>query len=404
MTGGNAWIQPHKNIRLFGGYDMHHKRGTFVSFFDDVAGVTPRSQVDYKNQFYNVGAVIKDRQRSLELEYRGLNFEDDLNTTDNFKTVRYRVSGRTPVPNYEQLWVNAGFQRYERYRETLGDSLYTSLGWGGLGLNLPQGWSARYSFIWDRSRNTAEPVSTDNIVNSFSAEKSFKQMGGLSAGYRYILKDDYYHELKGNGLFAAGWVRPTPKVDLRANVGTSNMDDKNATTVIGDQDLTKFSIAGTYRDTPGKIRLKYESRTRKRDDIGSKIDYSKFGADLTLKKERYARLTVAYSYIKGDYQNITSQFQFDDHLLDGVVESAKFWGVQALFGGTYLRSKNDLDTERFTVKAGGRYSFAKRYTVEFIYTAHNYDDFVDANTPTLYTQFYTANIVEVNLISELGIP
>lgn len=403
MTGGDAWVQPHKNLRLFGGYDRQHKRGTFVGLFDDIAGVTPRSQVDYTSQYYNAGVVIRDRQRSLQLEYKGSTFADDLKLTDDFKTVRYRVSGRAPVPNYSRLRVNGGFERYERRRETAGDSLYTSLGWGGLRINLPEGLSARYSFIWDRSRSTAEPVATDNIVNSISAEKIFQHSGGLSAGYRRTIKDDVFHEMNGNGFFAAGWVRPTPKIHIRADVGTSKLEDKNATTLAGDEDLTRFRISGTYREAIGKLRLKYENRSRKRDDIGSTIDFRKVGAALTLKKEKYGRLTVSYNYIQGDYREATGGFEFTDHLLDGLLESAKFYNAQALFGGSYLRSQKDLDLERFTVKAGGRYSFAKRYTLEVIYTAHNFDDLLDANSPGLYTQFYTANIVEVNLITELGI-
>jgi hypothetical protein len=123
-----------------------------------------------------------------------------------------------------------------------------------------------------------------------------------------------------------------------------------------------------------------------------------------LKREKYGTLTVSYTNIQGEYIDVVNTFEMDDHLLDGLVESTTWHGVQALFGGTYLSSKGDLDTERFSVKAGGRYTFAKRYTLEAIYTAHNFDDFVDANNPGLYTRYYTANIVEVNLVSELGNP
>lgn len=403
VTGGNVWVQPHRNVRVFGGYSLTQRRGAFVELFE-LGGPPPAKAVDFTNQFYNAGVVVSQRLRSLELEYKGQSFRDELGLADDYKTIRYRVSGRSAVPQHEELWVNAGYELYQRHRETLGDSIETNLGWGGLRLNLEGGWSARYSFLWDRTRSTSEPVATDNIVNSIAAEKTFLQKGGLSAGYRYLLKDDVFHELKGRSFFAAGWFRPITTLDLRADVGTSSLDDKQGTTLAGDLDLTKFRISATFHDAPGRLRLKYESREQKRDDIGSSSDYARIGADLTLNRDAYGRITVSYNNIQGEYVNATSTFEVDDHLLDGLVETARWHGVQALLGGTYLRSKKDLDSERFSVKAGGRFTFAKRYTLEAIYTAHNFDDFTDANNPGLYTRYYTANIVEVNLISELGIP
>ena len=403
VSGGTAWVQPHKNVKVFGGYSLTHRRGSFIELYE-LGGPPPAKNVDFKNQFYNGGVVIGERLRSIELEYKGQSYTDELGVADDYKTSRFRASGRSAIPRYERLWVNAGYELYQRQRQTLGDSIETNLGWGGLRLNLDQGITAKYSFLWDRTRSTSEAVATDNIVNAFGVEKTFMQKGGIGVGYRYQLKDDIFHELQGHSFFASGWYRPTPKIDLRADVGTSNLDDKQATTLAGDDENTRYRISASFHDTPGKLRIKYESREQKRDDIGSSIDYDRFGADLTLNRDAYGRLTVSYSNIQGEYVNALSTFEVDDHLLDGLVETRKFYGVQALFGGTYMRSKKDLDTERFSVKAGGRFTFAKRYTLEAIYTAHNYDNFLDANNPGIYTEYYTANIVEVNLISELGMP
>jgi hypothetical protein len=403
VSGGQAWVQPHKNVRLFGGYSQTHRRGSFVELFE-LGGPPPTRLVDFKNTWYNAGVVVSERMRSLELEYKGQSYTDQRGVADDYKTTRYRVSGRSALPRYENLWVNAGYELYQRHRQTLGDSMETNLGWGGLRLNLEGGWTARYSFLWDRTRATSEPVATDNIVNSFAAEKTFAQKGGLGAGYRYLLKDDVFNEITGSSIFASGWYRPTPKLDLRADIGTSTLDEKQNTTPAGDEDFTKYRLAATFHDKPGRLRIKYESREQKRDDIGSTIDYDRFGADLLLKRDQYGSLNVSYNNIQGEWGDAVSTFEVDDHLLDGQVETAKWHNAQALFGGTYLRSKKDLDTERFSVRAGGRYIFARRYTLEAIYTAHNFDDFIDANNPGLYTKYYTANIVEVNLISELGIP
>ena len=403
VSGGNAWIQTHRLIKVFGGYSLTHRRGSFVELYD-LGGLPPAKSVDFKNQWYNAGVVIGARQRSLELEYKGQAYTDELGVADDYKTTRYRISGRSAMPRLENLWVNAGYELYQRQRQTLGDSIETNLGWGGARLNINGGWTARYSFLWDRTRATSEPVATDNIVNSFAAEKTFAGKGGLGAGYRYLLRDDVFNAITGNSFFASGWFRPLSRLDVRADVGTSSLDDKESTTLTGDQDFTKFRVAATFHDTPIRLRIKYEGRETKRDDIGSTIDYDRFGADLLLKREQYGSLTVSYNNIQGEYVDALNTFELDDHMLDGLVETAKWHGVQALFGGTYLASKGDLDTERFSVKAGGRFTFMKRFTLEGIYTAHNFDDYLDANAPGPYTRYYTANIVEVNLISELGNP
>lgn len=403
VSGGNAWFQPHRNVKVFGGYSQTYRRGSFVELYE-IGGPPPARAVDFKNNWYNAGVVISERLRSLELEFKGQSYTDQLGIADDYTTQRYRVSGRSAVPRYEWLWANAGYELYNRQRQTLGDSIQTKLGWGGLRANFKEGWTARYSFLWDRTRATSEPVASDNIVNSFAAEKTFAQKGGLGAGYRYLLKDDVFHELKGNSMFASGWYRPMNKLDVRADVGTSSLDDKQGSTVGGDEDFTKFRVAATFHDTPGRLRIKYENRQHNRDEIGSTIDYDRLGADLQLTRQQYGTLTVSYNNIQGDYVDPYNSFHLDDHLLDGLLESATWHNAQALFGGTYLRSRNDLDTERFSVKAGGRYTFARRYTLEAIYTAHNFDDFLDANNPGLYTRYYTANIVEVNLITDLGKP
>ena len=401
VNGGNAWIQPHRNIRLYGNYDLTHKRGSIVELYDlTVPSIDP---VDFKYNHYRAGVRLSKKQSSLELDFRGASYDDqDDSATTDFTTTRYRISGRTPIPRQDRLWLNAGYAYYKREREQ-GNELTSSIGWGGLRYNFPGGWAARYSFFWDRSRATTEPVATDNIINSFSAEKTWARKGGLSAGYRYYINDDVWHAYKGNGFFAAGWLRPTPAWNFRADFGTTSMDDQQQNTLTGNADNTRVNVSAAYYATFGKLRAKYENRSRKQDDVGSTIDFNRLGADLTLKNKRYGRLIASYTYTKGDYTNAESTFHFNDHLLDGQIETASWKGLEVLFGGSYLRSQKDLDTERFSIRAGGRFSF-KRYGIEVMYTSHNFDDFNAANTPGLYTEFYTANIVQVNLITDLGRP
>ncbi len=402
VNGGNVWFQPHRNIRLYGNYDLTYKRGSMVELYDlDVPSIDP---VDFKYSHYRAGVRLSKKQSSLELDFRGASYDDqnDSATTD-FTTTRYRLSGRTPIPKLERLWVNAGFEHYERKRDE-GASLKTNVGWGGLRYNFPRGWAARYSLIWDQSQATTDQAVVDNVVNSFSAEKTWARRGGISAGYRYRYRDDVWNRITGNGFFGAGWLRPTPAWNLRADFGTTSMDGQKSNLLTGNYDNTRVRVSAAYYAAFGKLRVKYENRNRKQEDIGSQIDFNRLGADLTLKNKRYGRLVASYTYIQGDYTNAESAFLFTDHLFDGQIETANWKGIEVLFGGSYLRSQKNLDNRRYSVRAGGRYTFKSRYGVEIIYTSYSFDDFNDANTSVLYTQFYTANIVQVNLITNLGSP
>ena len=402
QISGEAWLQPHEKIRFFGGYGVLDRRGAFQELYE-LGPLPARRDVDYQQQSYHAGARLRHGRGTLELEFRGSSFTDDLETLDDRTRSRYRISAKAPAAGYERLSLNGGFQHYEARREDAGDTLSVNTFWGGAGLDFCRGFSTRYSATWDRARRTGDRSSTDNIINSVSAQKVWTGRGGLSAGWQYHLNDDVFHDVRSNGFFGTAWIQAASWLDLRGNLGLTSRDDRDATTLTGDADLTRYGLTATFRTAMGKLRARFESRARAWDDIGSSADYTRAGADVTVIEKRYGTLTGSYFYMQGDYDEATGDtFTFADHVVTGRFESASYHGVAALAGGTYLRSKEDLDTERFNVDLGGRYSFGGRYSLEAVYTAHNFDDLLQAETEPLYTRYYTANMVEISLRTELG--
>jgi hypothetical protein len=67
-------------------------------------------------------------------------------------------------------------------------------------------------------------------------------------------------------------------------------------------------------------------------------------------------------------------------------------------GGTYVRSRQDVDVESFSVRFSANYMIQKIYKFEVTYAAHNFDDFNDPSP--IYSRYYTANVVEVSLSRE----
>lgn len=403
QTGGDVWIQPHPQVRLFGGLGVTAKKGSFRELYEPDP-LLALGQVDYGLTRYHAGAQFKYRGSSITGEYRGSSFTDDIDDTNDRKSQRFKISASSPLRRWRNVWLNAGFQRYENRLENRGDTLTANTFWGGGRIFLADGLSGRYSFIWDRARRSGDVLATDNLMHSLSLGKTWRGQGGLTVGYRNLINDDAFDELKTNSFYFSGWASPSPRVTLRANVGTSSTDDAEGTTLTGGEDVTRIGASATIRHDYGRLRLNAESRKKDNDDIGSSIDFTRLGADATLADGRYGELRAAYHFVQGKYENTEGLFEFRDHIVTGEALTRSVYGVKAGVGGTYMKSQQDLDIERVSVSLLGRYTppSQPRYTFEVIYTAHNFDDFNNANMTTLYSEYYTANIVEINLITELG--
>jgi len=397
QTNGQVWVQPVKYIKLFGGYGLTNKQGEIVDLVDpDITRNV--NQVDYTHKYYNGGVQFMYDRSYLQFQYQGFDYSDELNDLGDRKTNRVRVTAVTPVPRINNLLLNGGFQHYVHRVENFDDTLSANTVWGGARYAYKYGLSLRYSFIWDRARRTEDLAATDNITHAVYADKVWRGQGGVSVGYRRHMSDDVRYEVNGNGYFFYGWTSLIPHMTIKAGLGTENSEVESGRTLTGDQDLTRYWASARYKFDYGNVRVKFEDKTRKHDDIGSQADFSRIGTDFTLKYGKFGEVYGTYAYLYGKYTNDAGEFKFGEHVLSGDVFTAEYMHLKAGFGGTYVRSRKDLNVESFTVRFTGVFSFMNDHRLEVIYSAHNFDNFDDVSP--IYTQYYTSNVVQVNLVRE----
>ena len=398
-TNADVWFKPHKNVKLFGGFGLTSNHGNQVELFEPSSLDPAVYHFDYTQTYYNGGVELKQGRRQLRLEYRGSSFSEDIASTSDRTSSRVKVSGRAPLPVYENLVLMGGFQHYCYRVDATSDTVKANTGWGGAALYYGDGWSLRYSFIWDRARRTGDLLATDNITNAVYLGKTWRGVGGATVGYRHKINDDILNEVNTDGYFFSGWLKPRADLLFRAGYGTESRDVNEGHTLTGNADYTKHYASVRYDFMPGsQIQVKLTNRTTENDDIGSSYDYMRLGTDLVVDYPTYGTLQFSYAYMDGNYESETNKFEFRDHVLSGDLWSREYNKFQGGFGGTYVRSKQDLDIEKFSVRFSGRYTFLPRHILEVIYSAYNFDDLADPSP--VYSRYYTANIIEINLIHE----
>jgi hypothetical protein len=394
-TNAQAWLEPADFIRVYGGYGVTDKKGEMVALIDPGL-ITP---IEFGYKYYNAGVKLQYERSYLQFDYRGSDFKDDLDSFNDRTSNRFKISAFSPVPGYENLILNAGFQHFENNLKQRFDSLSANTTWGGARYYFEKGFSLRYSFIWDRARRTGDLAATDNISHAVYADKVWDGDGGVTIGYRFKINDEVYDELKTNGYHLSGWYRPMVALTFRAGYGSDREKVTDGVTLTGDQDRSRFYIQGKYRAPYGFVRLQYQDKQTDNDDIGSKADFSRVSADGRLVLEEYGNLEVSYAFLDGRYDNSGGRFVFKDHVVSGDLFSREFHQFRAGFGGTYSRSVKDVDVEASQLRFSGEYRFDDGYGMEIIYRAFNFDDLDDQSF--IYSQYYTANVVEVSLYYEL---
>ncbi len=398
QTEGQAWVQPHEHFRLFGGYGRTDKRGRIVELFEPI-GVSGIGGVDYAHQHFNVGVKFKYRRTYARMEYRGSNYTDDTNEINDRTTRRFRLIAATPLPKYNQFLLNGGFQRFENELANRHDTLFANTVWAGVRYFYGDGYDLNYSYIFDRSRRTGDLTATDNITHAVYAGKTWRRRGGVTVGYRHRINDDIRDEVTTNGYFFSGWVKVTPELTVKAGHGSETKEVQEGRTLTGDEDFARYWSSAQYEFKHGSIRAKITDKRTENDNIGSTVGFTSVGSDVSLSIREYGQLQASYAFNNGEYKNSAGRFEFKEHLVAGDVLSVAYYNVQAGFGGTYMRTKRDLDIESFLVRLTGIYSFSQSYKVEIVYSAFNFDDFNDISP--VYSRYYTTNIVEIGLSKQL---
>lgn len=394
-TRTNLWVQPHRHVKLFGGFGLTGKTGHQVRLFDPGMDLG-RNQVDYTQTDFNAGVDFRYEQYKLRLEYRGLSFSDDLASVNDRTSVRYEVSASGPVPKFEQVQVYGGFQRYVSEVTERNDSLIANTAWGGARYFAPKNITLSGNFIFDRARRKGDVTATDNIAYRFRAGKDWRGYGGVVLGYGHHIRDDVFDELSSDSYSISAWGRPIEKVLIRGGFGSEAMEVQSGRTLTGDQDRTRYRFSARYDiEDYGYVRVKHSNRDIENDQIGSSAEFMQTAVELSLRDPEYGELTGSYSLFDGEYVNSDGVFGFKDHVLAWDVFTREYRKLKGGFGGTYMRGKEDVDIESFTLRFTGIYNFVEAYQFMLRYTAHNFDDLDDPSP--IYSRYYTANVVEISV-------
>jgi hypothetical protein len=397
-TSGTAWIQPIKQVKLFGGAGVTDKNGTIQALIEPSGG-SLTNLVDYLNRYYNAGLEIKHQRSYGRIEYRASDYSSDISGTDERSTSRLRLTACTPMPEFDRVVLGAGYQHFENKVENRDVILSSNTVWGVARYSHALGYQLRYSFIFDRSSRTGDLAATDNILHAITAGKDWKSRGGLMVGYGHHINDDIRVGRSGDDYSVSGWLAPLQQLSLRAGIGFVSDNVDSGRTLTGDRDYARGWLSARYRFTGGFVRLKIDDRHRSNDDIGSEFDFMRASGDVSLTDSRYGDVLASYSFGDGEYCNSSGAFDYSEHILSGNAFSSDYRGIQVGFGGDYYRARRDVDVEAFTVRVTGRYRVYKNATLEVVYSAHNFDNFDDLPAP--YLEYYTANVVEASIRYEL---
>jgi len=394
-TSGKIWVYPHQYVKLYGGGSFVGRSGSALQFFNVVNGGLPTA-VDYEQKQANVGMQINYRGRMLLAEYGGINYLNNENYYLNQSRRRFKVRGFGPVPRYEWILMHGGFMYYRTWYENKDIEIQSNKGWGGLTVNLPENFSVSYSFIFERTASDSDLVGTDNIAHTVYASHLWPGYAGVTVGYQNDVSDDFENVVKADSYYFSGWIKPDTKLEFRVEHGFRAEKVDEGSRLPGVEDRNRFKVSGRYKDNHyGSMRIRYEGRTRNNDQLSSEVDFNRISFDGNLFVFKYAELSGGYSYSKGDYKNMEERFEFRDHLVYGDLLSHEYYNTHLGLGVMYYRSKRDNDVEKISLRLTGRYHLPNGYYFEVKYNADNFDNF------HVTDEYYTANIVEINVSKDL---
>ncbi|MEE9441372.1 MAG: hypothetical protein V3V99_01740 [candidate division Zixibacteria bacterium] len=393
--GGNAWLQPHRMIRLYGGIGSVGKKGSATNLYNDGPTILT-NKVDYSQKYFNSGLRFTHSFYNVQADYRSTSFDDGIDMANDRNSTRTRINAVIRLPFYQKVILNGGFQHYTSKVKRRFDTLSANTAWGGMKYNYGSGYSLKYNFIWDRARRTGDLAATDNITQGLFISKVWPRRAGITLGYRHKGNDMVPDELSSNGYYLSTWAKITAQLTTRANYGSENKAVNEGQTLTGDRDYSRYRVSLKY-DLPreyGNVRLIRENRKIENNEIGSESSYGKWSLTGYLNNSRFGELDYQYSYLKGEYDNSGGLFEFSDNILTGNYLSPRCHEFQLGAGGRYVRSRQDVDIESSRIYFKTLYSVTHAHKLEITYTIDNFDNLADMSRP--YAEYYTANIIEVS--------
>ncbi|MBI4720873.1 MAG: hypothetical protein HY770_06560 [Chitinivibrionia bacterium] len=396
-AGGTMTISPSRYLKLFGGFDYTDKHGDDLVVFEQPSdAAVVRS--DYTNQSYSIGAQGFYKQSSLRLEYRASEFDDRVNKPSDRDANVFRASATAAIPGFERAVLSGGYDYRLDKLYAYRSELKTNQGWAATRIHLPLQFSADYRFVFARTLHEGNGIETDNVLNTVAVGKTWNRRGGLRIGYENRIADDLADRSESNGFLFNGWYSHANRVFLRALASTRDKDIVTGSTLIGDEDYIRYRVSVTADGGMlGDVSVQYQGRRKENKDIGSTVDYRSISTTWRLDTKKLGSLAVTYAYYLGEYENRSTNFEFSDNMVTGTITPAPYRGVGVRAGGTYYRSRRDLDIEKIALNLGATYSFRNGYYFDADYTAYNYDDFLAID------RFYTGNILEVSLARDFSL-
>ncbi|MDF1544189.1 MAG: hypothetical protein P1R58_03700 [bacterium] len=392
-----ADITPIKSLKLFGGLAFTGKEGNEMIALSPVRD-TIFSSSDYLYGNYHGGLQAYCPFGTVRAVYRRGEFMDDLDFSLDRKSETVDISAFSRIPSYHQVMLSAGFitrydEIYDRALRIDRDQL-----WGAMRWNLQKSASFEYRLLSASVEDGVDSVTTDHIVHKLSAGKKFNGYGGLRAGYQLSNAKDDVDELESNGFMVSGWLDYVENLLLKARLFVRNNEVTKGATLIGDEDFTRSAFSAKYAlGSWVTLSSKYESRVRKNDDLGSRVDYSSVSSSVDLDLEDLATLSFSYGYYLGEYQNNSDSvdYEFADNIIRAEIKPVPIDKVEFKVGVSYLRGHRDQDTEKLNADFAGTYDFGMNHYLQLRYTIATYDDFMVSQN------YYTANIIEVSFIKGL---
>ena len=396
QTGGSLWFFPHRYLKLFGGGSFSNLAGSITDLFNpDGPGAV--KNMDYGLKTYHAGMRFNFRGKMLQAEYRTSEYTDNKNADRGQKRSNIKLDALLPVPKYEWIVLTGGFRHFETKYSTTEFKISSNRAWGGATAALSRNFSANYNLIFDRTGSDSDIIATDNLAHTIYLTGISPGHAGLTVGYQNDINDDFADEVRANSYYASGWFTPNSHFEFRGEFGTRAEKVEDGWRLVGNEDRNRLKISGKYfYAAHGSLSLKYENKQRDNDQLGTSADFNRFAADATLKLTKYGEFSGGYSYSTGDYKDLEQEFEFNDHVLYGDITLREYHRLRAGFGATYYRSKRDIDVESFMLHFMASLRFAENHHLEVVYNVHNFDDFLVTD------RYYTANIVEINLIKELS--
>ncbi len=396
-VGGSASFSPFKYARIFGGFNRVDKKGgDFIEFLDPANPITLIN--NYSHQSFNVGGQGYYNKTNVRLEYHTSDFSDEADETGSRKANDFTISAASAVPRLEGIILSGGYTRREDKLNNQMALLRTNQGWWALRSHLPKQIRVDYRLVFARTTHEGIDTETDNAVNTLSIGKIWRRSGGLRLAYENRISDDLTDRSESNGVLVNGWLNVRNRLFLRALLTTRSKDIATGSTLLGDEDLTRYRITATYSDHSwGGLTVQYQGRSKENPDIASDVDYRSLNTRLDLKADRYGNLIMSYGFYDGEFTNRSDSFEFSDHVFSVLLAPPEYKKLGVSAGGTYYRSRRDLDTEKFSLDLGAAYDMGGDYFIEAKYSAFNYDNYLAAE------EFYTGNIVEVSLAKKISL-